>query len=158
MALVALVAAALLATSCGSHDDPSAVADASAIDDDAVDADERGEAHVESTVCIDPSRVYAAGMSNGGAFASGLACDSARTFGAIASVSGLAPCRSGGPAVPVIAFHGTADPIYPYDGGPLGGASDASDRRPRGTPPPPELPPSVLPSRRCRHRRCRYWS
>lgn len=68
--------------------------------------------------CIDTSRVYATGISGGGRMASQLACDAAGTFAAIAPVAGLRypdPC----PAtrqVPVIAFHGTADPVDPYDG------------------------------------------
>lgn len=94
---------------------------------------------IETTLCIDERRVYAAGISNGAAFASGLACDGTRGFAAIASVSGLSPCESGAP-VPLIAFHGTADPVYPYDGGTLG--SDNPDRRRlrRGDDPAASLP------------------
>jgi polyhydroxybutyrate depolymerase len=50
--------------------------------------------------------------------ASQLGCDASDTFAAIAPVSGLrlpAPCPAVR-AVPVIAFHGTADPIDPYQG------------------------------------------
>lgn len=68
--------------------------------------------------CIDPARVYATGMSGGGRMASQLACDAPATFAAVAPVAGLrfpAPCPSSQP-VAVIAFHGTADPVDPYDG------------------------------------------
>ena len=50
--------------------------------------------------------------------ASQLACDSSRVFAAVAPVSGLrrpTPCPTSR-AVSVIAFHGTADPVDPYDG------------------------------------------
>ena len=71
-----------------------------------------------SRYCIDTSRVYATGVSGGGRMASQLACDAAGTFAAVAPVAGLRfpePCPAGR-AVPVIAFHGTADPVDPYDG------------------------------------------
>ncbi len=47
-----------------------------------------------------------------------LACDASGTFAAVAPVSGLrrpVPCPAGR-AVPVISFHGTADPVDPYGG------------------------------------------
>ena len=68
--------------------------------------------------CIDLSRVYATGVSGGGRMASQLGCDASSVFAAIAPVAGLRypnPCPASRP-VPVIAFHGTADPIDPFDG------------------------------------------
>jgi polyhydroxybutyrate depolymerase len=68
--------------------------------------------------CIDLHRVYATGVSGGARMASQLACDASGTFAAVAPVAGLrfpSPCPASRP-VPVIAFHGTADPIDPYDG------------------------------------------
>jgi polyhydroxybutyrate depolymerase len=68
--------------------------------------------------CVDPAHVDATGFSGGARLASQLGCDAASTFAAIAPVSGLrfpSPCP-GTRAVPVIAFHGTADPIDPYGG------------------------------------------
>jgi polyhydroxybutyrate depolymerase len=68
--------------------------------------------------CIDTSRVYATGVSGGGRMASQLACDSSTVLAAVAPVAGLrlpSPCPATRP-VPVIAFHGTADPIDPYNG------------------------------------------
>ena len=50
--------------------------------------------------------------------ASQLACDAAGTFAAVAPVAGLRfpdPCPARRP-VPVVAFHGTADPVDPYNG------------------------------------------
>jgi polyhydroxybutyrate depolymerase len=68
--------------------------------------------------CIDLSRLYATGVSGGGRMASQLGCDASSVFAAIAPVAGLrypSPCRASRP-VPVIAFHGTADPIDPFNG------------------------------------------
>jgi polyhydroxybutyrate depolymerase len=72
--------------------------------------------------CVALSRVYATGVSGGGRMASQLACDASGVFAAIAPVAGLRypnPCPASRP-VPVIAFHGTADRIDPFDGGGLG--------------------------------------
>lgn len=68
---------------------------------------------------INPSRVYSAGMSNGGFMGYMLACQSDR-FAAVASVTGsmttpLYACNPVRP-VPVIEIHGTADGTVPYGG------------------------------------------
>jgi polyhydroxybutyrate depolymerase len=68
--------------------------------------------------CVDTSRVYATGMSGGARMASQLACDASQTFAAVAPVAGLrlpSPCPAARP-VPVIAFHGIADPVDPFNG------------------------------------------
>ncbi len=70
---------------------------------------------------IDPTRVYANGLSNGGGMSDMLACTLSDRIAAVGGVSGayLYPreqCHPRRP-VPVIAFHGTADPIVPYAGG-----------------------------------------
>jgi polyhydroxybutyrate depolymerase len=73
---------------------------------------------LEHRYCIDPTRVYATGLSGGARTASQLACDAAPVFAAVAAVSGLRrpmPCPATR-AVPVIAFHGSADPVDPYNG------------------------------------------
>jgi polyhydroxybutyrate depolymerase len=75
--------------------------------------------HLESTLCIDTSRVYASGFSDGSLFDSLLACTMADRFAAVAAVSGLqapTPCR---PArhIPILAINGTADPILYFNGG-----------------------------------------
>ena len=73
---------------------------------------------LEHDYCIDPARVYATGFSGGARTASQLGCDASTVFAAIAPVSGLRdpdPCRATR-AIPVIAFHGTADPIDPFGG------------------------------------------
>jgi polyhydroxybutyrate depolymerase len=73
---------------------------------------------LEQRYCIDENRVYATGFSGGARMASQLACDAAPALAALAPVSGLrlpAPCPATR-AVPVIAFHGTADMVDPYGG------------------------------------------
>jgi polyhydroxybutyrate depolymerase len=75
-----------------------------------------------SQYCLDPSRIYATGFSNGGFMSHELACEMSDTFAAVAPVSGVLgidPSACTPPrAVPVQDFHGTADPVVPYDGGP----------------------------------------
>ncbi len=87
-------------------------------------------------LCLDTSRVYATGLSNGAFMSSTLACVRAERFTAVAPVAGVrfpdgcAPSRP----VPVLAIHGTADPILLFNGGvgDLGSALAGS---------PPTLPP-----------------
>lgn len=73
---------------------------------------------------IDPTRIYANGLSNGGGMSFVLSCKLSERIAAIGSVSGayLLPwdeCDSSR-SVPAIVFHGTEDPIVPYQGGPSG--------------------------------------
>ncbi len=73
---------------------------------------------LEQRFCIDSKRVFATGFSGGSRMASQLACDASTTFAAIAPVSGLrrpTPCPTTRP-VPILTFHGTADPVDPYNG------------------------------------------
>jgi len=73
--------------------------------------------HVAGQVCTDQTRVYATGFSGGARMTSLLGCTLASRIAAIAPVSGLrfsAPCS--GPPVPVLSFHGLADPQNPYNG------------------------------------------
>jgi polyhydroxybutyrate depolymerase len=71
---------------------------------------------------IDPARIYANGFSNGGGMSFVLSCQLAERIAAIGSVAGayLYPWNNCQPArpVPAVLFHGTADPIVPYQGGP----------------------------------------
>jgi len=72
---------------------------------------------VELALPIDPARVYATGISNGGMMAYRLACDTS-LFAAIGpdSATLLGDCPTPHP-VSVLAIHGTADHNIPYDGG-----------------------------------------
>ncbi|WP_421118557.1 alpha/beta hydrolase family esterase [Aquihabitans daechungensis] len=74
---------------------------------------------LEAEQCIDLSRVYATGLSNGGFMSSILGCTMADRFAAIAPVAGLIRPEACDPSrpVPVLAFHGTADPILLFNGG-----------------------------------------
>lgn len=81
--------------------------------------------YLESNLCVDTSRVYAAGVSNGGGMADLLACQLSASFAAFASIAGgysaLPRCQPTNP-VSVIEVHGTADTVVPYDGLPPDGA------------------------------------
>ncbi|MFL1381338.1 MULTISPECIES: alpha/beta hydrolase family esterase [unclassified Nocardiopsis] len=77
---------------------------------------------VESRLCVDRGRVYAAGMSNGGGFTAVLACAAPGRIAAIAPVAGAfyphgLECDTSR-AVPVVSFHGTDDGTIPYTGDP----------------------------------------
>ena len=70
---------------------------------------------------IDPTRVYANGLSNGGGMAFALSCTLSQRIAAVGLVASaqLVPwrwCTDPHP-VPMIDFHGTDDPVVPYKGG-----------------------------------------
>jgi polyhydroxybutyrate depolymerase len=79
--------------------------------------------YMSSNYNIDPKRIYAAGMSNGGEMSYHLACRLSTKIAAIASVSGaMTPetfrdCNPTRP-VPVMHIHGTDDHVVPYEGDP----------------------------------------
>lgn len=83
---------------------------------------------LEKTYCVDKSRVYATGKSNGGGFTGLLACDAEATkrIAAFAPVSGamyleadqqLPPCNPSRNPIPFMEFHGFKDTTIPYEGG-----------------------------------------
>ncbi len=73
---------------------------------------------------VDPKRIYATGMSNGGYMSFLLACQLSDKIAAIASVTGsMTPqtykaCDPHHPT-PVMQIHGTADATVPYEGNPI---------------------------------------
>ena len=73
--------------------------------------------HLEAEASIDPARVFATGISNGGIMAYRLACET-RLFAAIGpdSATELVGCAGAQP-VSVIAIHGLADTRVPFAGG-----------------------------------------
>ena len=94
-------------------------------------------AQLEDELCVDTSRVYAVGMSNGGQMSSVLACQLPDQIAAAGPIAGVEfseeACR--GRPVPVVAFHGTADPIVTYEGGGLNAAAIADTYAWHGDPP-----------------------
>jgi len=78
-------------------------------------------AEVSGLASIEAGRIYVNGMSNGGAMTSRVACEMAGVVAAVGMVGALPldPPHGCDPArpMPIIAFHGTADPIVRYEGG-----------------------------------------
>lgn len=74
---------------------------------------------LDHTLCVDDRRVYAAGYSNGAMFSSTIACAMADRVAAIAPIAGVInpPACAPSRPIPLVAFHGTADPVVSYDGG-----------------------------------------
>jgi polyhydroxybutyrate depolymerase len=82
--------------------------------------------HLGETLCLDLSRIYATGHSNGAIGVSALRCVLEDRIAAVAAVAGLTDfgdaCDLQRP-VPVIGIHGAADPYVLLDGGWGEGAS-----------------------------------
>ena len=78
---------------------------------------------------IDKKRIFIAGISNGGMMAQRLVCEHADRIAGIATVAGTLPeklarvCKPSRP-VPALILHGTADPIVPWNGGPVAGFAE----------------------------------
>ena len=71
-------------------------------------------AKLNGALCIDAGMVYAAGFSNGGGMAMRAACELSDAFAAVGVVAATyVNCTA---AVPLIAFHGTSDPLAPFEG------------------------------------------
>ncbi|MET7466239.1 PHB depolymerase family esterase [Nonomuraea sp. NPDC005501] len=74
---------------------------------------------VERGACVDRRRVFAAGMSFGAGMSAALACAMNGRLAGVAAVAGLSivpPCERPAPLT-LLAFHGTADQVVPYEGG-----------------------------------------
>jgi polyhydroxybutyrate depolymerase len=73
-------------------------------------------AAISAEYCIDPARIYATGMSNGGFMSNRLGCDAADLIAAVAPVAsflGLTGCAPSRP-IPILMFNGTDDALVPY--------------------------------------------
>lgn len=73
---------------------------------------------LENRLCIDSTRIYATGMSNGGFLSHRLGCELSDKIAAIGPVAGhlvQLACEPARP-VPVAHFHGTLDTLVPYAG------------------------------------------
>src|SRR5256714_406281 len=76
---------------------------------------------LEAAYNIDPGMIYANGLSNGGGMSFVLSCTLSNRIAAVGMVGAAQPlpwtwCTEHRP-VPMIAFHGTADPDVAYNGG-----------------------------------------
>jgi polyhydroxybutyrate depolymerase len=79
----------------------------------------RSVAYLKHRFCLDPGRVFATGVSNGGGMVALAACRLSAQIDAIASVAGgydeQPPCHPARP-VSVLEIHGTADQVVNYFG------------------------------------------
>lgn len=76
---------------------------------------------LEASYNIDPTRIYANGISNGGGMAFVLSCTLSNRIAAVGAVATAqflpwSWCTDSRP-VPLVAFHGTGDRLAPYNGG-----------------------------------------
>jgi polyhydroxybutyrate depolymerase len=71
---------------------------------------------VASELCVDPKRIHATGMSNGGYMSHRLACEAADLFASVAPVAGAISVATCAPSRPisVLAFHGVQDTLVSY--------------------------------------------
>jgi polyhydroxybutyrate depolymerase len=72
-------------------------------------------AKLDGDLCVDSGMTFVAGFSDGAAMSRILACEMPERIAAIATVASpgvncIAP-------VPMVAFHGTTDPLMPFEGG-----------------------------------------
>ena len=76
-------------------------------------------AYLQALINIDPARIYAAGLSNGGTMSNALGCFMSETFAGIAPVAGghtdFTNCNIERP-LSVLVIHGTDDATIPYEG------------------------------------------
>lgn len=84
---------------------------------------------MEKEYYIDPKRIYATGISNGGIMTYRLGCELSNVLAAIAPVAGALNYDKNAPtsALSLIVFHGTADKYVPYNGG-IGKAASGKQR------------------------------
>ena len=78
-------------------------------------------AKLKSEACVNPKRVYATGLSNGGAMSHLLACRASEVFAAVAPISmsnSVTPCEPTR-GISVTMFRATSDTLVAYDGGSL---------------------------------------
>ncbi len=78
---------------------------------------------IQSDYCVDTSRTYVLGFSNGGFMSYRLACEPSDRFAAFAVVSASLAvsqeqCQPG-VARPIVHFHGDSDPLVPIKGNPI---------------------------------------
>lgn len=74
-------------------------------------------ADISSRLLVDPKRIYVGGFSDGARMAFRVACQMSDKIAAVAAASGSLVTENCAPdrLVPIIAFHGNADPSVAYD-------------------------------------------
>jgi polyhydroxybutyrate depolymerase len=70
--------------------------------------------YLDATLCVSATKRFSTGMSNGGAMSGAVACLPELHLEAIAGVTAMLPACANGTQVPVLYFHGNADPIVNY--------------------------------------------
>jgi polyhydroxybutyrate depolymerase len=82
-----------------------------------------------STFAIDPDRIYASGISNGGFMSLRLALELSDQIAAVGVISAGMPavskCADADRPISVLFMNGTADPLVPYAGGSIGNPADS---------------------------------
>ena len=94
---------------------------------------------LSQSACVNGTHAYAVGISSGSAMSASLACQASNAFAGFGLVAGdfyLPPLCDKAQRRPILIFHGTADPLVPYNGGHIGG--------PSGTPVQPEETTAAL--------------
>ena len=99
-------------------------------------------------LCLDLTRVYSAGLSYGAIWSSFLTCHRAERFAAVGTVAGITIPKDCNPSrpMPVVAFHGTADPILTFNGGTGPGLTSLFGNKDPNAPttaPPTTVPPDL---------------
>ena len=77
---------------------------------------------ISNKLCIDETRIFSTGFSNGSEMAARLVCDLPDRFAAVGLAAGghfvpLNICDDEDTSIPVIAFFGTEDTVVPFEGG-----------------------------------------
>jgi len=70
--------------------------------------------YLDAILCISPTKRFSTGMSNGGAMSGAVACLPELHLRAIAGVTAMVPACANGTTMPVLYFHGNADPVVSY--------------------------------------------
>ena len=95
----------------------------------------RPVAEVASSYCVDPERVLVTGMSSGGFMAASVGCtrsDEVTAVGPVTATVWAEPICGDAEPVAYAYFHGTDDPVVPYEGGGANSTQPVPRRARRG--------------------------